>query len=127
VQLSPAVRDNPTVQVRGVTAKSKLGEPPVRAVRDVSTPLLWAVNVTVTGEEVAPTMLIPENVSGVVEIWAPETGASKHNRANGHRFALSNMVEPPLFVARQRRLLGLAIGMGEAPFIARRNQLRVTY
>ena len=92
------------MQVRGVTAKSKLGEPPVRATRDVSTPLFWAVNVTVTGEEVAPTMVIPENVSGVVEIWAPETGASKPSRTSGHRFDLPNMVEPPLFVARQRRL-----------------------
>jgi hypothetical protein len=68
-----------------------LGQPPVRAISDVSTPLFWAVKVTVTACEAIPTVVIPENVSGVVEIWAPTTGASKLNRTSGHRFHLSNM------------------------------------
>jgi hypothetical protein len=75
VQLSPAVKDMLTAQVRGVTAKSRFGEPPVSPAKDVSMPPLWAVNETVTGRELAPTVVVPEKVSGVVEIWPAASAA----------------------------------------------------
>src|SRR5271155_3515855 len=89
------VRDVLTVQLIGVMAKSRLGEPLVSAASDVRTPLLWAVSETVTGRELAPTAVIPENVSGVVEIWAPACAARASTPAASidHRFPASNRFE----------------------------------
>jgi hypothetical protein len=83
-------------QVMGVTAKSRLGEPPVSATSEVSIPLLRAVNVAVTGWELLPTVVIPEKVRGVNEIWAPApaVSASRPDTTADHRFPASTMLEP---------------------------------
>ena len=84
-------------QLSGVTAKSRFGEPPVRATSDVSTPLFCAVNVTMMGEELAPTVVVPGNVSGVVETWAvPTTAHAITPIAASGRLAARSIVRNPL-------------------------------
>jgi hypothetical protein len=95
-----------TEQVRGVTTKSRLGEPPVSATKDVTVPLLWAVSETVTGGELAPTVVVPEKVRGVFEIWAPAPAASASApmTTSNRRFSALSMFET--FVRRARAAEG---------------------
>jgi hypothetical protein len=76
-------------QVSEVMEKSRFGEPPVRTTSDVRVPPAIEVSATVTGAEVAPTAVVPGNVSGV-EIWAQAAGTRKLIRTVDHRFDMAS-------------------------------------
>jgi hypothetical protein len=65
-------------------------------------PLFWAVSETVAAWELAPTVVVPEKVRGVFEIWAlaPTPSASAPMTASNHRFSALSMFET--FVRRAR-------------------------